>query len=166
MGTTPWHSRLEQIALQTSLLAKIIPSNNFLDTLLGWPISKVMADAWGCNRHHLWCSREEAARSTLLHFSHRGITHSAMFTKLGPPGTRSPAASSSFHVATLFTFSSKSGATNSTVDGNEPDKINVQSKLEQPKCHCLSKGRGCSLLCNWFHFRMLLWKNSLQISSD
>lgn len=72
-GTTPRHSRLEQIALQRSLLAEIIPCNNFLDMLSGWPVSKVMADAWGYNRHHLWSSRDEVARTTLLHPSNRVI---------------------------------------------------------------------------------------------
>lgn len=66
--------RLEQIALQRSLLAEIIPYNNFLDMLSGWPVSKVMADAWGHNRHHLWPSRDTVARTTLLHSSN-GVIH-------------------------------------------------------------------------------------------
>ena len=129
MGTTPWHSRLEQIALQRSLLAEIIPCNNFLDTLSGWPVSKVMAAAWGHNRHHLWSSRERAARTAPLHSSNRAIHLFNNVYGIRSLATHYSAASHSLCIMILLTFYSKSGVVNPNSYGSQSDNINNQSRL-------------------------------------
>ena len=121
MGTTPWYSRLEQIALQRSLLAEIIPCNNFLDTLSGWPVSKVMAAAWGHNRHHLWSSRERAARTAPLHSSNRAIHLFNNVYGIRSLATHYSAASHSLCIMILLTFYSKSGVVNPNSYGSQSD---------------------------------------------
>lgn len=167
MGTTPWHSRLEQIALQRSLLAEIIPCNNFLDTLSGWPVSKVMAAARGHNRHHLWSSRERDARTAPLHSSNRAIHLFNNVYGIRSLAAHCSAASHSLCIMTLLTFYSKSGVVNPNSYGSQSDNINDQSRLltTRQTLHG-QREKLLSALVNGYNFRMLFWKNFLQISSD
>lgn len=161
IGTTPWHSRLEQIALQRSLLAEIIPCNNFLDTLSGWPVSKVMAAARGHNRHHLWSSRERAARTAPLHSSNRAIHLFNNVYGIRFLATHYSAASHSL----CITFYSKSGVVNPNIYGSQSDNINDQSRLLTIRQTLPGqREKLLSALVNGYNFRMLFWKNFLQIS--
>ena len=115
--------------MQRSLLAEIIPCNNFLDTLSGWPVSKVMAAAWGHNRHHLWSSRERAARTAPLHSSNRAIHLFNNVYGIRSLATHYSAASHSLCIMILLTFYSKSGVVNPNSYGSQSDNINNQSRL-------------------------------------